>query len=146
MPKGQLVWVTPVEGLGGGSPEHPWVPPSPGEPAHPIEPVPPLPPGIWPSPGRPVPPIALPRPPLEVTPPIVIPGTPEHPITLPPGVVWPPLNPGDGLQGKVLALVWLVGIGYKWAVLEVPEIPGFPMPPHPDQGLPPGIPPREPKR
>jgi hypothetical protein len=47
----------------------------------------------------------------------------------PPGTVWPPLNPGDGIGGKVLALVWLVGIGYKWAVLETPPVVWPPQPP-----------------
>ena len=88
--------------------------------------IPPLPPGIKPPPGH----IWPPRiPPGHVAPPIFIDGTPENPINIPPGTVWPPLNPGDGVQGKVLALVWLVGIGYKWTVLQAPQIStGLPTP------------------
>ena len=50
-------------------------------------------------------------------------------IDPPPGTVWPPLPPSVP-EGKVIALVAISGIGYRYTVLTVP-------PPKPDQGLPP---------
>jgi hypothetical protein len=80
-------------------------------PAHPIV-IPPI-PGIWPPPGKPTLPIVIPPtvwPPSGgvVMPPIYIEPTPEHPITLPPGQVYPPLPPE--YAGK-LVLVVVVGEG-----------------------------------
>lgn len=127
-PKGELAWITPISGWPGlpGSPEQglPGTPEQglPGTPEHPIV-LPPLPPGV-PDQGLP---------PVSGTPeyPIEIPSTPEHPINLPPGTVWPPFNPSDGLQGKVLLLVWVPGVNkHKWVVIEVPEtLPPMPTPP-----------------
>lgn len=97
-----------------------------GRPSHPIV-LPPLPPGTKPPVGTWPPQL----PPGQVTPPIFIPEGPDNslPPELPPGSVWPPLNPGDGIGGKVLALVLLVGIGYKWVVLQGPTIwPPSPQP------------------
>lgn len=144
MSQGQFVagWFTPVQGSlpplperPGWTPEHPWVPGGPGEGGE-IEPpivLPPLPPGMV------MPPIALP--PTGEAPeyPIYIPSTPEHPIQLPPGTVWPPFNPGDALHGKVLLLVWVPGTGkHKWVVVEVPTTlpPLPPIPGAPGQPLP----------
>lgn len=67
-----------------------------------------------------------------------VPGHPMPPVDPPPGTVWPPLPPSVP-EGKVIALVAISGIGYRYTVLTVP-------PPKPDQGLPPGerpgVPPR----
>jgi hypothetical protein len=80
---------------------------------------------------------------------------PEHPIAMPPGSVWPPLPPA--IKGKILCFIWLVGIGYRWTVIDPSLSPGNDLPPvhgHPDHGLPPspghpdqGLPPTaQPKR
>lgn len=100
---------------------------------------PPLPPGVTdPDPGtKPIDPDA------EVQPPIFIPGTPEHPIVLPPGTIWPPVNPGAGLQGKILLLCWIPGVGSRWVVVELPPLPGWPPEGTP---MPPMVPPAQPKR
>jgi hypothetical protein len=102
----------------------------------PVQPLPPL-PGIWPPPGQPSLPIELP--PVEVSPPIYIPETPEHPIAKPPGTIWPPLPPDLGLDGKVAILVWVMGVGRRWYIYDAGAHPdqGLPgSPGHPDQGLP----------
>jgi hypothetical protein len=59
------------------------------------------------------------------------PGGPDQglPGGLPPGSVWPPLPPEIG--GKILAICWLVGIGYRWVVIDPSLKPGFPLPPTP---------------
>ena len=74
------------------------------------------------------------------------PGHPLPPVDPPPGAVWPPLPPSVP-EGKVIALVAISGVGYRYVVLEVPEHPVDPGygvgTEHPDQGLPPtGRPPR----
>lgn len=81
--------------------------------------IPPLPPGVKPPPNTIWPPRPLPP---HISPPIYIGETPDNTLPIPPGTIWPPLNPGDGIQGKILAVVWLVGIGYRWVVLQVPHI------------------------
>ena len=134
--EGTLALIVPVSGAGvpshpiapgGGHPSHPWVPPS-GEPSNPIA-LPP--PGIWPAP--PGPDQGLPATPpgghIDNSLPIV-PGVPIYPDAglpegpggpstqpLPPGVVWPPLPPQ--FTGKVIALVIVFGVGYRWAVLDL---------------------------
>jgi hypothetical protein len=97
-----------------------------GRPTHPIA-LPPLPPGQKPD-------NTLPSGPVYPTHgPIFINGTPEHPIALPPAQVWPPLNPGDGIYGKSLVLVWVVGTDkYRWVSLEPPTM----WPPPPPTGEP----------
>lgn len=94
-------------------------PPSgpPGHPGHPLPPTYPTdpdyglptPPGIWPNP--PVPPEVsepvFPTLPIYIAPPDV---------ELPPGAVWPPLPPI--LDGKFVAFVWVVGVGYRWVVID----------------------------
>jgi hypothetical protein len=103
-----------------------WPPPQPIYPSHPIYILPPHPdqglPGDQPHPDH-----GLPS----------APGQPTHPIEMPPGSVWPPLPPA--IQGKILAFCWLVGIGYRWIVIDPSLKPGFPSNPgeRPDQGLPP---------
>ena len=109
---------------------------APVHPSHPIYPV--RPPGHPstgpvrpPAGGRPDQGLPSPQPPAEG-------GTPEHPIYKP-GYVWPPLPPS--VTGHVVAFCWVVGVGYRWVVLdcsgsvEHPIAPGYPG--HPDQGLPP---------
>lgn len=100
-----------------------------------------------------IPPITLPPLPPGWGPPPILPPTgidPEHPIevpdppgrpSLPPGFVWPPFDPSDALQGKVLLLCWIPGVKkFKWIVIDVPPIPGLP----PDVTLPP-VPPMRPQ-
>jgi len=79
---------------------------------------PPLPPGIdWPS-----------------LPPVINP-PPDYPVALPPhldnslpapGTIWPPLDPSDGIEGKTLLLVAVVGAGqrkYRWVVVDTESVP-----------------------
>lgn len=86
--------------------------------SHPIEPggSPPNYP-IGPNQDLPTAPGVFPMPPIA-GPPVA----PSHPIIVPPddvppGAVWPPLP--DSLPSKILALVWIVGVGYRWAVLDL---------------------------
>ena len=70
---------------------------------------------VWPiGPGQGLPPVA---------------GHPLPPIDPPPGTIWPPLPPSVP-EGKVIALVAISGVGYRYTVLTVP-------PPKPDHSLPP---------
>jgi hypothetical protein len=83
-------------------------------------------------------PVFLPIGPDNTLPPI--PGGPQPPTNkpTPPGTIWPPLPPSVP-QGKVAILVWISGVGHRYAVIDVP-------PPAPDQGVPPTTPPvAEPK-
>ena len=99
------------------------------------------PPGFPGAPGN----LPAPQPPGAVTPPIVlppgqpgapdqglppIPGIPLPPIGLPPGEVWPPLPPGTPEPHKVVGIIAIPGVGYRYTVVEL-------KPGHPDQGLPP---------
>jgi len=86
--------------------------------------LPPLPPGIAlppiyipPSGHLPV----LPHPPVAV-PPIFIPPEIDNELPGGPAVIWPPLPPGTGIAGKGLALIWIVGVGYRWLVIEGPDM------------------------
>lgn len=82
--------------------------------------IPPLPPG-WGKP--PVEPPVQPDPGADIEQPIYIPAPPSWP----PGVPFPPFNPGDGLSGKVLLVCWVPGTGkFKWICVDVPELPGLP--------------------
>jgi hypothetical protein len=119
-----------------GSGAHPWVPgmitgplPPPGvwgPPPRPEHGLPPVPPGGYVDAGLPVYP-AVPiypaKPPAGST-------LPE----LPPGSVYPPLPPELGTE-KVIALVVIFGVGYRWAVLDLGLQPGAPG--HPISGVPP---------
>jgi hypothetical protein len=100
-----------------------------------------------------------PEAPDQGLPPEVPPGLPE----LPPGTIWPPLPPSVP-TGKALAVVYISGVGARWAVIDIPERPERPVdpdygvdegeqpspqpprpgqrPPRPDQGLPGQRPPR----
>lgn len=123
----------------GGRPTYP-VDPDYGLPVAPgVWPEPPSPPGVWPPMqpirpshpiypgGRPSHPIApgggggeggKPSQPIAPTPghPIAPGGGPNNDLPLPPGSVWPPLPPS--IQGPVMCLVWIVGIGYRWTVID----------------------------
>lgn len=72
-------------------------------------------PGIWPKPGTPNLPVRIPVDPGYGQP-IFIAGGPENPIALPPGI-YPPLPPTGGTE-KVAILVWVIGVGYRWAVID----------------------------
>jgi hypothetical protein len=138
----------PDQGLPGGG--HFW----PDRPSQGL-PRPPRPPHVWPRPpsgglpvdpgwgggGRPERP-ERPEHGLPIFP--SIPGKPDNslppvdgeeppPVDPPPGTIWPPLPPTIP-PGKVIALVAISGVGYRYAVLTVP-------PPKPGQGLPPQRPP-----
>jgi hypothetical protein len=77
-------------------------------------------PGIWPPPGKPNLPVRIPVDPGYGVP-IFISEGPENPIALPPGI-YPPLPPSGGTSGKVAVLVWVVGVGYRWAVIDTSTI------------------------
>lgn len=167
--------VDPDYGVGGEYPSHQPLPPQgPVDPgygfplppvaSHPIAPPPeypshqPLPPTypVDPDYGLPALPIIWPMPPRPVDPSygIPIPIRPSHPIylppvgpdntlPLPPGAVWPPLP--SVVTGKIMALVWLVGIGYRWTVIDTSLQPTHPIaqpPVRPDHALPPTPQPR----
>jgi hypothetical protein len=66
------------------------------------------------------------KPPLHPSHPIYPGGEgPDHELPLPPGAVWPPLPPDIG--GKILCFVWVVGIGYRWTVLDPDLKPSHPI-------------------
>ena len=72
-------------------------------------------PGSWPSN-----PIQIPIPPDT-------PGSPQPPIQLPPGTIWPPLPPDVGVGGKTAILIWVVGVGHRWFIHDAsvnPPVPG----------------------
>jgi hypothetical protein len=56
-----------------------------------------------------------------------VPGQPLPPTDPPPGTVWPPLPPSIP-EGKALAVIWISGVGSRYAVITVP-----PHPEHPDR-------------
>jgi hypothetical protein len=97
---------------GGGHPDNSL--PVLGSPEHPIV-LPPLPPD---APDNSLPPLAgqLPEFPIQV------PGTPEHPIVVPPGTIWPPLPPDSGVAGKTYILIYVLGVGHRWLVVDGPSI------------------------
>jgi hypothetical protein len=105
-----------------------------GQPVPPTYPVDPgydlpSPPHLWPAPPRPEQPDqSLPPIPVKPSVPIYLPPEgEEHP--LPPGSVWPPLPPS--VTGVVMCLVWIVGAGYRWTVIDTglqPSVPIYPPP------------------
>ena len=117
-----------------------WPPLPPIYPSHPIYPTPPN--TDRPDQGLPVPPVVDNTLPPHVDqglpgdqphPDQGLPGaggTPSHPIYLP-GHVWPPLPPS--ITGNIIAFCWIVGVGYRWAVL-TPESgrPTHPIAPTPE--------------
>jgi len=107
----------------------------------------PVPPQVWPRPpggGLPVDPgwgVGGPAHPDHGLP--IYPVDPAHPdntlppvegidppeVDPPPGTVWPPLPP-EIPAGKAIALVAISGLGYRYAVIEIPENPPE-LPPRP---------------
>jgi hypothetical protein len=122
-----------------------WPPPTPVWPTHPIYIKPPH-VGGGPMPGGERPDQGLPGAPPTAGQPL--PGDQPvagQPLPMPPGSIWPP---APGLEGPVVALVWLVGYGYRWASIDPSLEVGMPLPggppdgEHPDQSLPPHAQPR----
>jgi hypothetical protein len=115
--------LAPMPGGGGGVPTPPiYLPPQ-------------LPPGVWPQPPGQQPPgiwgggnVPMPTPPIYLPGAPSGPGSPAHPIILPPNVVWPPLE-GAGAPSHPIVIPpdGVPGGG--------PSLPIYP-PPKPDQGLP----------
>jgi hypothetical protein len=148
--------------INNGLPATPGVWPRPPRPTYPVDPDYGIPtdPEVWPQP--PAPPEVWPPnsgPPLLPTHPIDPGGGPDNELPLPPGSVWPPLPPS--IQGPIMCLIWIVGVGYRWTVIdpslkpdhELPgagEHPSHPIapgrPPRPNQGLPPEPPTAQPTR
>jgi hypothetical protein len=112
----------PDQGLPPSLPVHPdqlpvlpplgiWPPPAPVHPSHPIYPVPPGAPDQGLPGGS---------------------GSAGQLPVLPPGAVWPPLPPEIG--GKIICFAWVVGVGYRWVILDpsleipvqLPTLPGRP--------------------
>lgn len=58
-------------------------------------------------------------------------GSIDNTLPMPPGTIWPPLNPGDGVQGKGLLLILVLGADgvekFKWLVVDLPVISGPPV-------------------
>ena len=155
MPDSTLALIVPLGGGFPGYPSHPLPEPplyptgGPIPPGGPVDPgwsggLPVPPPGVWGPPPRPG--HGLPSPPpgghIDNSLPIV-PGIPVYPgnalptdpgidntLPLEPGTIWPPLPPELG-TGKVIALVIVYGVGYRWAVLDLSLKPGTPLPPSP---------------
>jgi hypothetical protein len=115
-----------------------------GRPTHPIQ-LPPTPPGLRPD-------NSLPSAPVRPSQPIFIPETPDNALPVPPGTIWPPIPPSTGASGRVWILIYVVGVGHRWLLINGPAIwppptgPGAPnrpdqglpsQPTRPDQGLPP---------
>lgn len=149
--------ITPVQGgptdPGFGQPE-----PKPPNQIWPPKVWPPLPPDtqppqIWPPQiNNDLPPdfpIVIPQPPEKPTP--GLPPVAGHPLPEPPGgpsqlpelpnVIWPPLPPGTGIAGKALILIWVVGVGYRWMLVQGPDLPPgiWPKPPVGGGGKPPDV-------
>ena len=117
-------------------PQRPQFPPEPtdpewgidagGSPSHPIY-IP-----IGPDQGLP----GQPAHPSQGLPPVA--GGPKPPTDPPPGHIWPPLPPGLP-PGKAAILVWISGVGHRYAVIEIPATPDQSLPGsggRPNQDLP----------
>jgi|KBSMisStandDraft_5_1062788.scaffolds.fasta_scaffold684363_2 hypothetical protein len=133
MPTPQLGYFWPVSG---GHPDQGLPPGSPGSPDQglpqppsiwPPVTLPPLPPGVWPNP-----PVGVwpPHSPSVPSHPIYLPEGPDHTLPVPPATIWPPLPPGNGIAGKGVILIWVVGVGYRWLVVQGHEV-WPPVPPSP---------------
>jgi hypothetical protein len=121
-----------IQPLGGGEyPGHdlPNRPHRPEKPDNSLPTLPSLPDNGLPEGGNvidiPTNPIIIPAPPAINPPPKPVwPGVPIYPIppnqTLPiqPGQIYPPLPPAAG-SGKVLALIFISGVGARWTVLDL---------------------------
>jgi hypothetical protein len=118
---------------GTGLPEPPTYPVRPGNSL-------PRPPHAWPLPPRPENPDPGYDRPIPIYPSVPIyeiPPEVDNSLPMEPGTVWPPLP--DEVTGKVVAFVWIVGVGYRWTVIDTdlkPTVPIAPQPIYPDQGLP----------
>jgi hypothetical protein len=132
-PSPPTMWPTPP------IPPTTWPPPQPirpGVPIYPTYPAPPYPPHVG---GGPVP---EPPPHVGGGP---MPGgeRPDNALPMPPGSIWPPV---PGLDGPVVALVWLVGYGYRWTSIDPSLEVGYQLPTPPggrvDNTLPPVAEPR----
>lgn len=128
----------PSQGLPGG----PW---SPGG-GHPSQGLP------WPGfPGHPSQGLPFPGRPVDPGWGVGGPGTPDQPIVLPPGsevppdMIWPPAPPTLPGQppskpvvppDKLAILIFVLGVGHKWMVIDKSSLPapGQPLP------VPPGVP------
>ena len=136
----------PDQGLP-GEPEYPdqGLPGFPGAPSFPIH-LPP--PGYWPMPPHPgqglppaIPGFGHPDQGLPVAPgvpiypdqPIYIDGAPNQDLPLEPGTVWPPLPPQ--ITGKVVGLMVVFGLGYRWICVDADLRPPG-KPPVPPTGKP----------
>lgn len=111
------------------------LPKPPHRPTYPVDPDYGIPtrPSVWPGPpihGKPPLPPLRPDLPIYLPPPNV-----DNSLPLHPGAVWPPLAPG--LDGKLLAFVWIVGVGYRWTVIDTSLKPDIGLPPGIDNTLPP---------
>lgn len=102
-----------------GRPPHVGGGPAPGRPDRPDQGLPPS--GARPGHDLPVP--ISPSHPIYLPPPGV-----DNALPLPPGAVWPPLPPSLG-ETELLCFVWIVGIGYRWTVIDTSLKPGMPLPP-----------------
>lgn len=115
--------------INGGPPAYPdqGLPPT-----YPVDPGYDLPtaPGVWPQPPRPEhPDNSLPPVPVLPSHPIYIPGEPNNDLPLEPGQVWPPLPPS--VTGEVMCFIWIVGVGYRWIVIDADNQPEHPIAPPP---------------
>jgi len=103
---------------------------------------------MWPSPPVsmwPPPQPVYPELPIYIAPPVAGHPLPEPPdtgnppdygISLPPGVVYPPL---PGIGGPVLVFVWIPGYGYRWTVIDPSlSIGGGPVVPEEPEAAPKG--------
>lgn len=118
----------PIDPEGIPHPEHPIA--RPPRPTYPVDPGwgLPSPPDRFPIPPRPVDPqYGVPECPLYPEHPIYLP--PGEPPVLPPGSVWPPLPPG--VTGQLMCFVWIVGVGYRWIVIDTDLKPTHPIAPPP---------------
>ena len=123
----------PVDpGFGVGRPPHVGkLPPGMFPPHLPIQPRPPgRPPTIWPPSGHAD--NSLARPPGDLLPPdsfdysLPVPPNCQLPVwpgsPAAPGTIWPPLpgidNSLPGQSHNLLVIVWVPGIGYRWAVID----------------------------
>jgi hypothetical protein len=65
----------------------------------------------------------------------VIAGSPEHPIALPPGTIWPPVA---GVKGDLVLAVYVPFVGWRWIVIDTDLTPSHPIvePPAPPTAQP----------
>lgn len=130
-----------------GPPGHPGT--GPVRPTYPVDPDYDFPvrPGLWPHPPIHRPDNSLPIQPVRPELPIYYPpgGEVTPPINLPPGSVWPPLPPSA--KGKFIALCWIIGVGYRWVVIDTSLKPDIGLPVGPPDSIDNTLPPHaQPKK